>query len=334
MQFAPSPLRAVLLACLVGSMPGAAPGQSPAPAPSPPPPPLPEVVATVDGEPIRRAELERVARALLNANGRSPDDLSADERRKLVRAVTEELVTDRLVARQAADIPVSEGDVDRRLTELRAGSSPAEFEAALRKGGQTLEDIRQTLRAEIRQGRWMESQIGVGNKASDEEIAEYYQKNPGNFQAPETIRASHLLVRVPSDATPELTAEKEKFIRSLHERIVEGKESFAELARQFSDDVGSKDKGGDLGYFSQDRMVPEFAQAAFRLGKEEVSEVVRTAFGFHLIRLTDRREPHVIPLEEARPGIRNYLETDRRRQAASQLIARLHEKAKIEINVP
>lgn len=320
---------ALLVACLVPAPD--VPGQTPDPTP---PPPLPEIVATVDGDPISRAELERVARALLNANGRSPVDLTADERRKLMRAVTEELVTDRLVARQAAGIPVSEADVDRRLTELRAGSAPAEFEAALQKSGQTLEDLRKTLRAEIRQGRWMEGRIVAGTKASEEEITEYYQKNPGNFQAPETVRASHLLVRVPTGATPELTAEKEMFAKSLRERIVDKKESFAELARQFSEDPGSREKGGDLGYFSHDRMVPEFADAAFRLGKEEVSEVVRTSFGFHLIRLTDRRAPHMISLEEARPGIRSYLESDRRRQAVSQLIGGLHDKAKIEINVP
>lgn len=320
---------AFLVACLVSA--SDVPGQTPDPAS---PPPLPEIVATVDGDPISRAELERVAKALLNANGRSPVDLTADERRKLMRAVTEELVTDRLVARQAAGISVSEADVDRRLTELRAGSAPAEFEAALQKVGQTPEDLRKTLRAEIRQGRWMEGQIAAGTRASEEEITEYYQKNPGNFQAPETVRASHLLVRVPPDATAELTSEKENFVRSLRERIVEKKEPFADLARRFSDDAGSREKGGDLGYFSRDRVVPEFAEAAFRLGKEEVSEPVRTTFGFHLIRLMDRRAPHVVPLEEARPGIRSFLEADRRRQATSQLIGRLHEKAKIEVNVP
>ncbi len=302
--------------------------------PTPPVPPLPEVVARVDGEPIGRAELERVAAALLNVNGRSPADLSPEERRKLMRAVTEEIITDRLVARRAADLPVSDADVDRRLTELRAGSAPAEFEAALQRTGQTVSDLRTTLRAEIRQGRWMEDQIAAGTKASDAEIAEYYQKNPANFQAPETVRASHILVRVTQDATPELTREKEGFARSLRERIVDQKEPFAELARQFSDDAGSREKGGDLGFFGADRMVPEFAAAAFRLGKEEVSEPVRTTFGYHLIRLTDRRAPHVVSLEEARPNIKTFLESDRRRQAASQLIARLHEQAKIEIYVP
>lgn len=330
---APAPVAAVLVTVWLAlgaiTVPRATFGQGATPAP-----PLPEVVAMVDGEPIGRAELERVAAVMLNANGRSPADLSADQRRKLMRAVTEELVTDRLVARQAADIPVSEEDIDRRLKELQAGSSPADFEAALRNSHQTLDDLRRTLRAEIRQGRWMEKQIATGTKASDAEVGEYYQKNPQLFQAPETARASHILVRVTQDATPETTAEKDQFVRSLRERIVDRKESFAELARQFSDDAGSREKGGDLGFFSRERMVPEFAEAAFRLAQDEVSEPVRTTFGFHLIRLTDRRAPHVIPLEEARPTIKTYLEADRRRQATSQLIGRLHEQAKIEINVP
>lgn len=352
MRFSLSPVCAVALTCLVPAVAvlprasgqgAAAPTVSPRPsvtplpaiaAASPTPRPLPEVVATVDGEPIGRAELERVAGTMLNVNGRSLAGLTAVEHRKLMRAVTEELVTDRLVAKRAADLEVADADVDRRLTELRAGASAAEFEAALRQSGQTLEDLRRTLRAEIRQGRWMEKEIGAGITASEAEITEYFQKNPENFQAPETVRASHILVRVNQDATPEITREKEGFVRSLRERIVEKKEPFADLARQFSDDAGSKDKGGDLGFFSEDRMVPEFSAAAFALGQGEVSEPVRTTFGYHLIRLSERRAPHAISLEEARPNIKSFLEADRRRQAASQLIARLHEQAKIEIFVP
>lgn len=304
-----------------------------APKPAASPAPLPETVATVNGEAIKREELEKVSTAMLTINGRTPEDLSADERKKLYRSVTEELVTDRLVSKQAAGVKVAEAEVDKRVEELKAGVPAAEFDAELKGSGQTIAELRKNLRAEIQQQRWMEGQIAGQIKVSDAEIEDYYKKNPDNFQAPEAIRASHILVRVTQDATPEVALEKENFVNALRERIVNKKDSFAELAKQ-SDDAGSRDKGGDLGFFTRERMVPEFADAAFALGKDELSKPVRTNFGFHLIKVTDRQPPRTVPLAEAKENIRSYLEGDKRRQALSQLIAKLHEGAKVQINVP
>lgn len=295
---------------------------------------LPETVATVNGEPIKRDELEKVSAALLGLNGRSSDDLSADERKKLYRSVTEELVTDRLVAKQAASVKVPETEVDQRLNELKANYPAAEFDAELKRSGQTVADLKKNIRAEIQQQRWMESQIADQVKVPEADIEKYYQENPDNFKAPETVRASHILVRVTKDAPPEIGLEKENLANSLRDRAVNKKESFADLAKQFSDDAGSKDKGGDLGFFSRERMVPEFADAAFAMKKDEVSKPVRSAFGYHVIKVTDRQPPRTVPLTEARENIKTFLETDKRRQAASQLIAKLHEGAKIQINVP
>ena len=180
----------------------------------------------------------------------------------------------------------------------------------------------------------MTKEIGGENvKATDAEIDAYFNEHPEEFQAPETVRASHILLRVNTDASAEIAAEKEKLAASLLERLKKG-EAFAELAKSVSDDPESKEKGGDLGFFSRDRILPELADAAFLLKKDEVSAPVRTSFGWHLVKLTDRLPAHPVILAEARDSIRSFLETNKRREAASALIAKLHDAAKIEIFLP
>ncbi len=303
--------------------------------PAPGPFVIPDPVATVNGEAIPRAELERVATALLGANGRTPEELSDAEKRRFYRAVLEGMVTDKLVAKQAASVKVSDTEVDKRFDELKKEIPADQIDAELKRTGQTLAQLKSNIRASIQQEQWMIGKIGGENvKASDAEVEAYFKEHPEEFQAPETVRVSHIMLRVNTDASPEIAAEKEKLAASLLERLKKG-EAFAELAKSFSDDPDSKEKGGDLGFFSRDRIVPELADAAFLLKKDEVSSApVRSPFGWHLLKLTDRQAAHPVTLAESRDQIRAFLEANKKREAASKLIGELHEKAKIEIKLP
>jgi peptidyl-prolyl cis-trans isomerase C len=296
---------------------------------------VPDPVATVNGEPISRAELERVTTALLGANGRTPEELTNAEKKRFYHAVVEGMITDKLVARQAASIKVTDAEVDKRFEELKTQVPAEQIEAELKRTGQTPAQLKANIRASIQQEQWMIGKLGgEGIKAPDAEVEAYFKEHPEEFQAPETVRASHILLRVNSDASPEIAAEKEKLAQSLLERLKKG-ETFAELAKSFSDDPDSKEKGGDLGFFSRDRIVPELADAAFLMKKDEASSApVRSPFGWHLLKLTDRKAAHPVTLEESRDQIRAFLEANKKREAASKLIAELHEAAKIQNNLP
>ncbi len=296
---------------------------------------LPDPVATVNGEPIPRAEVERVTIALLGANGRTPEELTNAEKKRVYRAVVEGMVTDKLVAKQAAGIKVPDAEVEKRFEELKAQVPLDQIEGELKRTGQTMAQLKGNIRASIQQEQWMTGKIGgEGIKASDAEVEAYFKEHPEEFQEPETVRASHILLRVNTDATPEIAAEKEKLAQSLLERMKKG-ETFADLAKSFSDDPESKEKGGDLGFFSRDRIVPEMADAAFLLKNGETSSApVRSPFGWHLLKVTDRKAAHPVTLAEARDQIRAYLEANKKREAASKLIADLHQSAKIQINLP
>ncbi len=134
---------------------------------------------------------------------------------------------------------------------------------------------------------------------TDSMIIDYYEEHKQNFVEPEMVKARHILISV-KDTVKEEDAKKKA--EQLYSMLKEGKD-FGKLAKEYSDDPGSKDKGGDLGYFKRGVMVKEFEDMAFSLGKGEVSAPVRTQFGYHIIKVEDRKEAKEKTLEEARGEI-------------------------------
>ncbi|HEV2557777.1 MAG TPA: peptidylprolyl isomerase [Microvirga sp.] len=140
-----------------------------------------------------------------------------------------------------------------------------------------------------------------------------YEETVKSIAPEEEVRARHILVETEEDA-------KKAYIR------VKGGEDFAKVAEELSKDPGSKGEGGDLGFFAKDRMVEPFAEAAFKLAPGQVSEPVKTQFGFHVIKLEEKRTKPVPTFEETREQIDTYLG----RKAQQDLILALRQKAKVE----
>lgn len=293
---------------------------------------LPDPVASINGDPISAADLERVTRALLATDGQTLESLSAEDRQKAYRNVLDEIITDHLVARKSVDETVADLDVEKKFSELRNQYGTQEaFDAEIKKSGKTPEQIRRNIRTQLAQQAWIEQQIAPDIHVTPEEVEKFYKESPPNkFDAPEMLRASHILVGVRKDAPPEDSLVAEKKIDDIAARLKKG-ESFESLAKQYSDDPNTKDRGGDLEYFSRERIMPEFADAAFKLKIGEISAPVRTDFGYHLIKLTDRKPAHTATLEEARDQIAAYLTDEKRRAAIAKLVQGLKDQADIKI---
>jgi peptidyl-prolyl cis-trans isomerase C len=152
----------------------------------------------------------------------------------------------------------------------------------------------------------------VKDSVSDAEAKKFYDSQVGSAK-PEEVRARHILVE-----------SKEK-ARELFEKVAYGTD-FAELAKQHSKDSGSKDQGGDLGYFSKGQMVPQFEEAAFKLQKGEVSQPFETQFGWHIIKVDDKRQGQAVPFEAVKDRIVGAI----MHQKAQQIAGDLRAKAKIE----
>lgn len=157
---------------------------------------------------------------------------------------------------------VEDKDVDKKFDEMKKQYGD-QFDTLLKQQGIKEETIKNGVRAQLAQEKAIEKTI------TDKELKDNYK--------PE-IKASHILVK------DEATAKKVK------EELGQGK-SFEELAKQYSEDTGSKEKGGDLGFFGPGKMVKEFEDAAYKLKKDEVSEPVKSQFGYHIIKVTDIKEP-------------------------------------------
>ncbi len=142
-------------------------------------------------------------------------------------------------------------------------------------------------------------------EVTDAEIAEFYNNNMDNYQQPETVSARHILIKVDPKATPEVVAEKKQEIEKILEKAKAG-EDFAELAKQYSEDP-SKANGGDLGSFKREDMVKPFADKAFSMEVGQISEPVKTRYGWHLIKKEGEQAAGIKPLEAVKDGIRRKL---------------------------
>jgi peptidyl-prolyl cis-trans isomerase D len=147
----------------------------------------------------------------------------------------------------------------------------------------------------------------------DAEIQAFYQQNIAQYSTPEQVRASHILFRTEGEDAAAVRAEAEEVLK----RARAG-DDFANLARQHSDDESNSQRGGDLDFFGRGSMVAEFEEAAFALQPGQISDIVPTAFGLHIIKLTERREAVTQPLAEVRPEIEEQLKWQTAQQQAEQ----------------
>jgi peptidyl-prolyl cis-trans isomerase C len=169
------------------------------------------------------------------------------------------------------------------------------------------------------------------SRVGEEEIQEYFEAHKDRFLEKERIRASQILILVPPNAGPEKEMEARKKAEEALRRAKAG-EDFAELVKQYSEGPAAAN-GGDLGYFSRGRMVPEFEEIAFSLQNVgDTSDLVRTKFGYHIIRLTGRQPAQELPLSEVHDRIIRQLESAKRREIRQSLADELRQAAKVEIH--
>ncbi|MCD6663915.1 MAG: SurA N-terminal domain-containing protein [Comamonas sp.] len=163
--------------------------------------------------------------------------------------------------------------------------------------------------------------IKNGLSVSEDDLRTYYKENQDRLAGKEERRASHILINAPKD---EPAAEREKARQNAQELLAQVRKdpsSFAELAKKSSQDPGSAPQGGDLGFFARDAMVKPFADAVFAMKKGDISDVVETDFGYHIIKLTDIKAPKVPSFDEVRPK----LEAELRQQQAQRKFAEVAE---------
>lgn len=306
-----------------------APGSVPQPSVKPVPAALPDVLARVNGEAVNRADLERAVRVLEQRAGRP---VPAEQRDQVVRGVLDQLVAVRLLTQEARarKIAVSDADIDQRIAALRKQfPSEDDFTKAISSRGTTLENLKQEARQELSVAKMLQAEVGPKISVQDADVKAFYDKNPQQFQQPETFRASHILIRVETSATPDQKKAARERIDGLLKQVRAGGD-FAELAKANSQD-SSASNGGDLNYFGRGQMVPAFEQAVVALKVGQVSDVVETPFGYHVIKLTEIRPARTVPLAEVSTRIGQFLVAQAQQQKTAEFVQALRAKGKVEI---
>ena len=304
--------------------PAAAEGAKPMPAE------LPEVLARVNGEAVTKTEFNRLVKNLELGNGPIP----ADRRDEILRGALDQLITYTALLQEAKSrsISVSDAEVDGRLKQMQAQFPTEEaFKKALTERNLTLERLKEDTRIDTVIGKMIEAEVANQPAVTDAKVREFYDQNPDKFKQDESIRASHILIKVPEGADE---ATKQKARAEIDGVLKQAKSGgdFAKLAQQHSAD-GSAAQGGDLGFFGRGQMVPAFEQAAFALAPGEISDVVTTQFGYHIIKLTEKRPPATVAFEQVSDRIRQYLEQQQKQERARTFIDAVKSKSKIEVLV-
>jgi peptidyl-prolyl cis-trans isomerase C len=283
---------------------------------------LPEVVARVNGQPISRDDLQRAAGGL-------EADVPADQRDRILRNVLDELVGNRLLAQESEvrKIVVPDADVDARLAQIRSQFPSEEvFTQALAQRQLTLESLRAGVLQEMQIERMIDAEVAARITVTSDQVDDFYAKNPASFQQGERVRASHILIRVPDGADAKAKEQARATAAEILKQV-QGGGDFAALAKEHSQDPGSGPRGGDLGFFQRGAMVGPFEEAAFSLAPGQSSELVETRFGFHIIKVVDKRAAGT----EVRRQVERYLQGLKREREARLFIDALKAKAKVEI---
>jgi peptidyl-prolyl cis-trans isomerase C len=316
---------------------------------------LKDPVAIVDGTKISKEELEKSFKEALGASRVNPTSLNAEQKMMAYRQILDGLIMERLVDKKSANIQVSDADLNAEIEKIKKQFPTADvFDSKLKESGQTSDQFKANLKKSIRQTNWIKSQIKGKDEVTDAEAQKFYNENIKQFENPDMVKASHILFMVPPAPLEVISKDKEakaKAAKAKEEnaKIAKAKEEaakaaivrankgedFSKLASELSEEPGAKQRGGDLGFFSKEQMVPEFSTAAFAQQVGAVSQVpVKTKYGYHVIKVTDKKAAGTTPFAEAKQNIIAYLQNQKRRAAFKNFMQQLRQTAKIENTLP
>jgi foldase protein PrsA len=223
----------------------------------------------------------------------SKDDLYSSLVDQYGEAALNTLIADKIVELESDKnkVEIKESEIDEELQTLidSYGDEDA-FNEALASSGSSLESVKENIESYLLTEKLLQDRISI----SDEEIKEYFEANKDTFSQQEQVAASHILV------------EDEETAKEVKEKLESG-EDFAELAKEYSTDTSNADAGGELGFFAKGEMVAEFENAAFSMNKGDISEPVKTEFGYHIIKVTDQKEAKEASLEEHKEEVEKIL---------------------------
>ena len=301
-------------------------------------------IAKGKGFEIKQSELDEVVTGIKSAAAAHNENIPAEQMSGIKAQMLNRLIQIQILLQKSTDADKVEGKkkADAQVAALltRAGSQEI-FERQLKAVGMTTDELRTKIGQEATATATLTRELGI--TVTDAEVKQYYDTHPADFEQPETAHAQHILLLTINSATrAPLSDEQVKAKRAQIDDIlkkVKAGEDFSKLATQYSEDPGSKEKGGELPPFSHGDMVPEFEAAAFALKTNAISDVITTAYGYHIIKLLGKTPAKKLALTDKVPltdltiadKIKDFLTQQKTQKLAPVYLEGLKKTADIEI---
>jgi peptidyl-prolyl cis-trans isomerase C len=327
---------AMLLATAVVFAGGNRESVEPAPESAPAVTTTEELVARVDGRGITRSEFDSVVDSnVVRFEAQSGQTFPEEQRAMLQRRVLDGLIMRNVLEAETErqGIVVMEARFLEMLEQFK-GQFPDDeaYRSVLQEQGFTVELFEQELRRQMAIEELIETQVFATITVPEQELQAFYDENPQYFQQPEQVAARHIILTTQGITDQAELDAKRARLEDLRRQIAAGAD-FGQMARDHSEGP-SAPTGGDLGTFGRGQMVPEFEDAAFSLAVGEISGIVETQFGYHILQVTERVPERSVPFSEVRGNIEEFLLEDRRNQEAERYVQGLRDQAVVEELIP
>ena len=290
------------------------------------------IAVTVQGEDISEERLQKSIDSYLQQQGTNVGAIRDPRRFKAVReSVLEVLIGQELLWQAAykSKLIASDEEISQAYKQYQEQfADEMSFNIKIQEGGFNKTTFQEYLKRQLSAQKWIQKFVAKDVNVDESEVHAFYLENQQKFIQPEKIRARHILIQVKPQAGNEEKENASRLLAGIKQEIDSGA-SFESLAKETSQD-SSAAAGGDLGYFERGQMVKPFENAAFSLEQGEVSGIIETRFGFHLIQLVDRKPPIQYEEKDLVGKIRPYLWQQKYQQAVQDAVTVLKESALIE----
>jgi peptidyl-prolyl cis-trans isomerase C len=289
--------------------------------------PIQGAVARVNGTAIDALEMRRAIKVLLRGQ-----TVPAEQQAVLDKQAVEQLISAELLYQAAAKLEIKDLDkqIDAKVAQGKARfKDEQDFKKAIKDLEMDEKDLREYTRRDLLISNFIETTFVPKAAVPEAEIRAFYDKNLDKFKRDETVKASHILIGIDAKASADDRKKAREKADKLRKDLAGGAD-FAALAKGNSTDSSSQ-QGGDLGFFGKGQMVPSFEKAAFALKPGEISDVVETQFGFHIIKLTEKKPAETADYKDVKTKIEEFLKRQKVNEAVQKYLADTKKTAKIEI---
>ncbi|MDP8242773.1 MAG: peptidylprolyl isomerase [Candidatus Hinthialibacter antarcticus] len=290
-------------------------------------------VCKVNGKAITEAEImDEIDRFMTTKGGQIPPQLKQNAYVIFYEESVKRLTQMTLLEQKANELKIEapQEEVDEFIDSIKEQAKTEDaFQAMLAQRGATEEELRKDYAQQLVYQKVLESEVKEPAEPTDEACKEFYDSNSQYFQTPEQVQASHILLMADEKATDEDRAKAKEQLTDIRKKIESNEIAFADAAKEFSK-CPSAPQGGDLGWFGRGQMVKPFEESAFGMKEGEVSQIVETQFGYHLIQLNGKREEGVTPIDEVKPQISAHLKNTEMQANVQSYIESLEKDAKVE----